>query len=330
MKAAYIEHTGAPSQIRVGDIAEPALVHGSVLVRVKAASVNPIDTYIRSGAVAMNLPKPYIIGSDLAGVVEAIGEGVSGVRVGERVWGSNQGLFGRQGTTSELACVEAHWLYPTPQGVPDEAAAASALVGITAHLGLFRRARLQPGETVLVNGGAGGVGSVVVQMAKAAGARVIAVAGGAANVARCRELGADDAVDYRSEDVAARVKALAPEGVEVLWETRRETDFDWAISLLARRGRMVLMAGREARPQFPVGPFYVKDCELHGFAKFNATPAEQRICADDINRWLAGGRLCANIGRVMPLDLAADAHQLQEDNTLRHAGTLSGKIVLKI
>lgn len=329
MKAAYIEQPGPPESIRYADLPAPQPQPGEVLVRVKAVAVNPIDTYIRAGVVAMNLPKPFILGCDVAGVVELVGADVAQFKPGDRVWGSNQGLFGRQGTFAELACVDAQWLYKTPDGVSDETAAATALVGITAHLGLFRRARVQSGETVLVNGGAGGVGSVVVQMAKAAGARVLAVAGGAAHVAKCLELGADAAVDYRSEDVAARVKAFAPAGVNVLWETRREADFEWAVPLLSARGRMVLMAGREARPVFPVGPFYVKDCELHGFAMFNYSAPEQRACAEDINRWLAAGTLRANIDRVLPLAEAAAAHRLQEDNTLRKAGTLAGKIVLK-
>jgi NADPH2:quinone reductase len=117
--------------------------------------------------------------------------------------------------------------------------------------------------------------------------------------------------------------------VDVLWETRRETDFDWAVGLLAKRGRMVVMAGRDARPMLPVGPLYVKDCSVHGFAMFNYTAEEQRPCGDAINRWLAEGKLKANIDRVLPLSEVAAAHQLQEENTIGLAGTLAGKIVLK-
>ncbi|PAW72854.1 MAG: quinone oxidoreductase [Pedosphaera sp. Tous-C6FEB] len=276
----------------------------------------------------MNLPSPFVIGCDLAGVVEAVGAEVKRFQPGDRVWGSNQGLFGRQGTFAEFAGVEERWLYPTPANVRDEEAAAVALVGITAHLGLFAKARLQAGETVFVNGGAGGVGSMVVQLAKAAGARVIATAGSDDRVAKALALGADRAVNYRTHDVAAAVKEFAPAGVNVFWETQREPDFDRAVPLLAPRGRFVLMAGREARPVFPVGPFYVKDCSLHGFAMFNATPEEQRACADDLNRWLAASQVRANIDRVMPLAEAATAHRLQEENTLHKSGALAGKIVL--
>jgi NADPH:quinone reductase len=98
---------------------------------------------------------------------------------------------------------------------------------------------------------------------------------------------------------------------------------------LAPRGRMILMAGREARPVFPVGPFYVKGCSLHGFAMFNATPEEQRSGAEDINRWFAAGKLRCNIDRILPLSEAALAHKLQEENTLHKSGTLAGKLVLK-
>ena len=202
-------------------------------------------------------------------------------------------------------------------------------MGITAHLGLFRHAQLQAGETVFVNGGTGGVGSLVVQMAKAAGAKVIATAGSPEKVAAAKQLGADAAVNYKTDDVAAAVKEFAPDGVNVYWETIREPDFDRIVPSLAERGRVVLMAGRDARPPFPVGPFYVKGCSLHGFVMFKATPGEQRAAADDISRWLSSGKLKANISRVLPLSEAAAAHQLQEENTLRKAGTLAGKIVLR-
>src|SRR5204862_8031108 len=102
-----------------------------------------------------------------------------------------------------------------------------------------------------------------------------------------------------------------------------------AVPALAFRGRMILMAGREARPSFPVGPFYTRDCSLHAFAMFNATPDEQRTAANDINRRLAEGRLKPKIDRVLPLSEAATAHRLQEENTIGKKGTLSGKIVLK-
>jgi NADPH2:quinone reductase len=329
MKAAYIKQPGPPENIIVGELTTPEPTDRQVLVRVAAAALNPVDTYIRSGTIKMDIPLPFVVGCDLAGVVEKLGPAAKRFKIGTRVWGTNQGLLGRQGTFAEYAAVEEDWLYPTPQGVSDEAAAACALVGITAHLGLVRDARLQAGEILFVNGGTGGVGSMVVQMAKALGARVITTAGSDEKVAACRELGADAAINYKTEDVAARVQAIAPSGVNVWWETLREPNFDQTVSLLAPRGRMVLMAGRDARPPFPVGPFYVKGCTLVGFAMFNATPDEQRAAAEDINRWLAAGSIQPRIDRIMPLDQAAAAHRLQEENTVGKAGTLAGKIVIK-
>jgi NADPH2:quinone reductase len=331
MKAAYIEQTGPPENIRYGDLPNPQATGNRILVRVKAVAVNPIDTYIRSGLVKMELPKPYIVGCDLAGVVEALGPNVSErYRIGDRVWGSNQGLFGRQGTFAEYAAVEEHWLYPTPAEASDRDAAALALVGITAHLGLVRDAKLQRGETLFVHGGSGGVGSCVVQMGKAIGARVITTAGSEEKAEICRRLGADLVINYKTQDVDAQIKQFAPEGVDVWFETLREQNFDQIVSHLRKRGRLILMAGRDARPPFPVGPFYTKDCSIHGFAMFNALPGEQANAARDINRWVAEGLLRALIGRVMPLEETAAAHRLQEENTIQGKGTLVGKIVLDV
>ena len=328
MKAAYIEQVGPAENIIYGDLPTPEPVGDQVLVKVGAVAVNPVDTYIRSGAIAFDLPLPFVVGCDVAGVVEAVGPDVQGLKVGDRVWGSNQGLLGRQGTFAEYACIEEQWLYPTPEGVSDETAAGGALVGITAHLGLARDARLSDGEAIFINGGSGGVGSTVIQMAKALGAKVAATAGSYEKCELCRELGADLAINYKTADVLAAVKEQFPHGVNVYWETTREPDFDRAVEMLAERGRMVLMAGREARPAFPVGPFYVKGCSLHGFVMFAATPQEQQICGRDINDWLAAGKYKPHVDRVMPLAESAAAHRLQEENTLGKAGSLAGKMVL--
>jgi len=173
-----------------------------------------------------------------------------------------------------------------------------------------------------------------VQIAKAVGAYVITTAGSDEKVGRCKKFGADLVINYKTEDVDAKIKSFAPEGtnlgVSVWWETLREPDFDRAVNALVPRGRMIVMAGRDARPQFPVGPFYVKDCSLHGFAMFNARPEEQRAAAMDISKWMSEGKLRANIDRVLPLSEAATAHRLQEESTIGKKGTLAGKIVLKI
>jgi NADPH2:quinone reductase len=327
MKAAYIEKVGPPENIHFGDLPKPKPSGSQVLVRVEAVAVNPIDTYIRAGTVAMDFPKPLVVGCDLAGVVEAVGADVARLKVGDRVWGSNQGLLGRQGTFAEFAAVEERWLYPIPEGVASQEAAAIALVGITAHLGLFRCAQLKVGESVFVHGGCGGVASCVVQMAHAVGARVMTTAGSDEKAQVCRRLGANAVINYKAGGIDEALEKFGP--IDVWWEILREPDLERAVARLAPRGRIILMAGREARPVFPVGPFYLKDASVHGMAMFNAPAEEQRKCAAEINRWLAKGKLRALIGRVMKLSETAAAHRLQEESTLQKKGGLMGKIVLE-
>jgi NADPH2:quinone reductase len=329
MKAAYINQTGTPDVIVYGELPAPKPSRRQCLIKVAAVDVNPIDIYVRSGAVPMKMSFPYILGRDLAGTVTEIGSGVKGFKPGDRVWATGQGTDDRAGTFSELAAVDERWLQAIPPGVSEEDAVALSLVGITAQLGLVRSANLRAGEVLFVNGGSGGVGSCVVQMAKIFGARVIATAGSDEKAQICRELGADLAINYKTQDVSAAIKAFAPDGVNVWWETLREPNFERAVSLLAMRGRMIIMAGRDARPPFPVGPFYTKDCSLHGFAMFNATAREQRMAANAINRWVTEGKLKARIDRVLPLSQAAEAHRLQEESTIKGSGALGGKIVLK-
>ena len=330
MRAAYIDACGPAESIHVGERPDPQPGPGQVLVRVHAAALNPIDLYVRSGMVAMPMAFPYVIGCDCAGRVEALGAGASKFKVGDRVWGSNQGLLGRPGIASELAAIDEEWLYPTPDNQTDEAAAALALVGITAHLGLFRSGKLAKGEMVYVSGGSGGVGSVVIQMAKIAGAKVATTAGRADRVAFCKSLGADFAFNYKEEDVPARLREVAPDGIDLWFETQREPNLEVAIPMLRKRGRMIVMAGRTAKPSLPLGSFYPRDCTLLGFAMFNASPEEQEACAHDINKWGSEGKLKAHLGRTFPLADAALAEKVLEDNTSHGAGTVSGKIVIKI
>ena len=330
MRAAFIESTGPPEAIQVGDLPKPEPGPGQALVRVRAVSLNPIDLSIRSGLVAMPMTFPYIIGCDLGGTVEAVGSGVTRVKVGDRVWASNQGLLGRQGVAAEYAAVEEHWLYPTPANLSDAEAAALALTSITAHLGLFQNGRLAEGETLYISGGSGGVGTLVIQMARAIGARVATTAGSPERVALCQSLGADLAINYKTEDVPAKLKEFAPEGIDVWFETQREPNLELAIPMLRKRGRMIVIAGRQAKPVLPLGSFYPRDCSLLGFAMFNASPAEQDRCAADINRWVAEGKLRPQVGRTFPLADAAQAERFLEENTLHGAGSLAGKVVLTV
>jgi NADPH2:quinone reductase len=330
MKAAFINQTGGPEIILYGDLPEPTIRPGECLVKVAAADVNPIDVYWRAGMVPAPMEFPFILGRDLAGTVIEVGAEVKRFKAGDRVWATNMGFAGRSGASAERVAVDEQWLYATPAGVKDEDIAAVSLVGVTAHLGLTRHADLCSGESVFVNGGTGGVGSCVVQMAKILGATVITTAGTDKKAEICRELGADHVINYSTDEVATKVKELAPDGVNVWWETLREPHFEKTIPLLALRGRMIVMAGRDAKPAFPVGPLYVKDCSVRGFAMFNASADEIRTSAEELGGWMAEGKLKARIDRVLPLSEAAEAHRLQEASTVHKSGELAGKIVLKV
>jgi len=331
MKAAFITEQGSPEVIEYGELPDPVPGRGQVLVKVGAAAVNPIDTYIRGGMVAFEPDYPYVVGCDLAGTIIATGQGATKFQVGDRVWGSNQGLLGRPGTFSELVAVDECWLYPTPDEVTDQDAAATALVGITAHLGLFLHGDLQPGERVFVNGGSGGVGAAVVQLATAAGASVVTTAGSDEKLTYCRQLGATAVLNYRSENLDDELRAAVASdgGFDIWFETQRDPNPERTIPLMNKRGRVILMAGRNARPVLPVGPTYVSDLRFIGFAMFNATAEEQTDCAAGINDRLASGTWQANIGKVLPLSDAAEAHRLQEQKTIHGTGSLRGKIVIE-
>ncbi|MEJ5238910.1 NADPH:quinone reductase [Limisphaera sp. VF-2] len=329
MRAAFIRRTGPPEVIEYGVLPDPVAGPRQCLIRVRAVDVNPIDVYVRAGMVPAALEFPYILGRDLVGEVIAVGPEVRSFKPGDRVWATGQGFAGRPGTFAELAAVDEEWLHPVPPGVSDEEMVAMSLVGVTAHLALFQFARVQPGEVVVIHGAGGGVGSAAVQMARLAGARVVATAGTEEKVAACRELGAALALSYRADNLPEAIRAFAPEGVNVWIETGRNPNFDLAVSLLALRGRMVVLAGREARPPFPVGPFYVKNATLYGFAMFNASAAEVAQCAAKINEWMGQGRLRMRIAHVLPLSEAAQAHRWQEESTVLGTRTLHGKIVLR-
>src|SRR5439155_25238223 len=166
MKAAFINKTGPPEVIIYGDLPTPKPSRSECLIKVAAVDMNPIDIYIRAGMIPAKLSFPYILGRDLAGTIVEVGTDVKRFKVGDRVWVTGQGVEGRPGTFSEFCAVDERWVYPTPVGVKDEEIVALSVVAITAHLGLVTHAKLKAGETLFVNGGSGGVGSSVVQIAK--------------------------------------------------------------------------------------------------------------------------------------------------------------------
>jgi NADPH2:quinone reductase len=330
MKAAFITATGSPDQFQVASMPDPVAASGEVIVQVACSALNPIDLYIRAGTIPMPIPLPFIPGCDFAGKVESVGEGVTDLKPGDRVWGSNQGLLGRQGTLAEKIAVKREWIYRSPDGVSDTVLAASALTGITAHLALFSNAGLKAGETVYIPGGTGGVGSMLVPMALAAGARVLCSVGSDEKAALAQSWGAQTVV-HKRDDIPARIAEFTGgKGLDVWIETQREPNFMVMVPAMAARGRMVLIAGRTAQPVFPVGPFYVKGLTLKGFAMFNATPEEQAVCATDIGQWLAEGKLKPTIASTFHLDQAAEAHRLLEGSTLGMSGQVVGKVVVEI
>jgi NADPH2:quinone reductase len=297
MKAAFINQVGPPENIQYGDLPTPAAT-GCKYQKV-GACVNPIIPHPQRCELSSN----RVIGCDLAGVVTAVGPSAKRFKVGDRVWGSNQGLMGRQGTFAEFCAVDEGWLYPTPTNTKDEDAAACALVGITAHLGLFQNARLRAGETLFVNGGSGGVGSMVIQMAKACGR--VATAGSEENW-RNAEAWSGRCGQYKTQDIAAAVRTF-PNGSQRLLGDDHDPD---------RQNRFVSQsaggspAGARARPHSLVGPFYVKGCSLHGFDVQSHT----RRTANHRGRHqsLLRGKLRSKISSVFPL---SGGHPSARENT---------------
>lgn len=308
MTAAYITELGPADAIRVGRLPVPVPAPSEVLVKVDALAVNGVDTFIRSGAYRTRMSFPFVIGRDLVGTVVTPAPGFA---PGDRVWCNSLGYDGRQGSFAEYATVPADRLYHLPAGVDPETAVASAHPAATAYLGLFREAGLRVGEVVVVCGAAGGVGTATVQFAAAAGARVIATAR-AEDAEWCRSCGAEEVVDYRDPDVYRKIAELAPDGVDVWWDNAGVHDLERAVPLLARRGRMIILAGLEKQAVLPIGPLYTRDASLRGFAISNATVAELAEAATAINHLLARRALAVRIGVRLPLAEAAQAHRLRE------------------
>lgn len=318
MTAAYITELGSAEAIRVGPLPVPQPGPTDVLVRVEAVAVNPVDTFVRSGAYRTPTPFPFVLGRDLVGTVAAVGPGAVPYRLGQRVWCNSLGHGGRQGACAGYAVVPAERLYPLPPEADPVAAVAVFHPAATAYLGLFVHARLRPGETVFVGGGAGHVGTAVVTLAAEAGARVVASAR-PEDFGRCRAAGAVAVFDYRDPALAERLRGAAPEGVDVHWDTSGRHDLGRAVGLLARGGRIVLMAGLGTQPALPVGPLYTRDASLVGFAISNAATSDLVAAAGRINTLVAGSKLSPRAAESMPLSRTAEAHLRLEQGALRGA-----------
>ncbi|MEU6868706.1 NADPH:quinone reductase [Streptomyces sp. NPDC046876] len=315
MRAAFIEELGPAENIRYGDVAPPTPGPTDVLVDVEAVSVNPVDTFVRSGLFRTPVEFPFVVSRDLVGTVVSAGPGAAGFAVGDRVWCNSLGHGGRQGAAAEQAVVPVDRLYHLPPGVDAAEAVAVVHPAGTAYLALFTHGRVRPGETVLVAGAAGNVGSALITMAVEAGARVIATAS-ARDAEHCRALGAAEVLDYTDPELAARIRESSPHGIDVHIDTSGTNDLSTAVEVLAHRGRIVLLAGARSQPVLPAGPLYMKDGAVAGFVISHATTAELAEAAVAINRLLANGRLRARSIERVPLSQAARTHRRIEDGDL--------------
>lgn len=312
MRAAFIRVKGGPELIEFGMLPVPSPGPTDVLVAMEASEVNHVDLFVRSGEYQTHTPFPFVIGRDLVGTIVETGSGVDGFRVGDRMWSNSLGHAGRQGSFAEYAVVPADRCYPLPDGVDPLSAAAVLHTAATAHIGLFRRARLQTGETVFVGGAGGGVGSALVQIAAASGAKVIAAAS-ARDTKWCLACGATEVLDHHLPDLYERVGELVPEGVDIWWDASGHHDFGACLPLVRPGGAVVVMAGMGASPVLPVGALYTRDLSLHGFAISNASVDDLAGSARLVNELLAQGRLQARIAEVVPLAEAARAHQMMAE-----------------
>lgn len=311
MTAAYITAHGPASAILVGPLPTPEPGPAEALVRIQALAVNHVDTFVRSGTWPTATPFPFVVGRDLVGVVERVGSAVSGFGPNDAVWCNSLGHDGRQGSFAQYAVVPEERLYPLPAQADPIEAVSLLHTAATAHLGLSRDAHVQRGETVVIGGAGGGVGSAAIQLARAAGARVIATAA-AGDADWCRSLGADEVFAYDDPHLEQRIAAAAPDGVDVYWDTSGHQDLTTAVGLLARGGRVVLSAGLSGEDALPTGGLYTKDGSIHGFVISNASVADLAAAAGQINERLAARSLQTRIGLQLSLAETAAAHHLIE------------------
>lgn len=324
MRAAYIEETGPPEVIKVGELPDPTVSPGRVLVRVQAVVVNPIDSYIRSGAYKIPLPRPFIVGRDMVGTVEEVGNGVEGFAIGDRVWCNNQGYAGRQGTFAERLSIEDALLYRLPDKIDPLDALASAHSALTSVVALQGKAQLRPGERLFINGGSGNVGTCAIQLAKSLGALVAVTAGSTEKADWCRHCGADLVIDYKRENIVTAVKEFAPAGVNVYWDLTRQPDVQTALDVVGRRARILLSSGLTHTATFKVGDFYTRNCTAFGFTITELDTVELRQYAELINNGLASGTFKSRIAKTLSLMETPLAHKLVGEDQI------SGKVVVRM
>jgi NADPH2:quinone reductase len=321
MRAIQISKTGGPEVLEYVDIPVPKPAVGQVLVKIAASGVNFIDTYLREGRYPAALP--FVPGQEAAGTVVELGEGVSGFSVGDHVaW------TGVRGTYAEMACAPVAELLHVPSELNLEAAAAVLTQGLTAHYLAHDTYAIQPGDTVLVHAGAGGVGLLLTQMAKALGARVITTVSTEEKAALSHEAGADHMILYTQENFVEAVKKFTGgEGLPVVYDSVGKTTFEDSLKCLRPRGLMALY-GASSGAVPPMDPIRLMASSLYltrPTLKDYVTPrAELERRAADVFGWVAGGKLKVRVGHKYKLADAAQAHRDLE------ARKTTGKVLLAI
>ncbi|WP_454761941.1 quinone oxidoreductase family protein [Caulobacter segnis] len=309
MLAIQAIRTGGPEVLEAVELEVPSPAAGQILIRHQAVGLNYIDTYHRSGLYP--LKTPVVIGLEAAGIVEAIGDGVTRFQVGDRV-----AYNGTMGAYAEAAVVPAERAVKVPEGVSLETAAAVLLKGMTAEFLVRRCFHVKPGDLVLIHAAAGGVGQILVQWCKALGATVIATAGSTAKLDTARELGADHLIDYSHEDVAAKVGEITGgKGVAVVYDGVGKDTWDASFKSLAKRGVLVTF-GNASGPVPPFAPLelsaksaFVTRPRLFDYI---ATTEELDESAEALFAVLASGAVKIDIGQTFPLAEARAAHEALE------------------
>jgi NADPH:quinone reductase len=326
MLAIVVRQLGAPDVMQLEEVPAPAPRDGQVLVRMRAAGVNPVDTYIRGGAHARKAVPPYTPGFDGAGEVEAVGAGVDRFAPGDRVYiGAAAGSPpAGAGTYAELALAARDQVHPLPDGISFEQGAALGVPYATAYRALFQRGGARPSETILVHGATGGVGLAAVELARAYGMTVIGSGGTDAGIAAVRAHGADVVVNHREPGYTdAILKATAGRGVDLIVEMAAHVNLDRDLGLLAKHGRVVVVGSRariEINPRDAMG----RDADIRGLMLFNVSDRDLAEIHAAIGAGLRNRTLNPVVGRQMPLAEAPRAHE-----AVLEPGAL-GKIVLTI
>ncbi len=323
MKAIRVHAFGGPAVLHVEDIPDPQPGTDEVVVRVRAAGINPVDAYMHSGTYARKPPLPYTPGQDGAGDVQAVGRDVRDFTTGDRVYIAGVGnTAAGAGTYAELALCATSQLHRLPKRATYGQGAALGVPYYTAYRALFQRAGARPGETVLVHGATGGVGIAAVELAHARGCFVIGSGGTEKGLAAVREHGADLTVNHRETGYTdAIMKATAGRGVNVIVEMAAHVNLDRDLGLLTKGGR-VIVVGNRGRAEIDARQAMGRDAAILGMTLFNATDADRAEMDAALIAGLENGTLNPVVGREFPLADAARAHE-----AVMEPGAL-GKIVL--